>query len=612
MNFNKNQQKAISIVEGPLITVACPGSGKTTMVVERAKQMVESGINPSSILIMTFTKKAAVEMETRFKKKMNGIHIRFGTIHSVCYEIFRKEISSEVRVLSELETWNFFRQICKKDDLEEEDFNDYVRRVITEISAFRNDGQKISKMDDYQVKSCDSKEEFIRIFKAYQEAKKENYRLDFDDILIYVDALFHKNKEALSRWQERFRYIVVDEFQDVNRLQADIIYMLAERYQNLCVVGDDDQSIYKFRGARPEIMLEFQQNFPKSVRVDLDTNYRSGKGIIAVADKLIHQNKMRFQKEFKPFRSDEGKITLLSCVSEEDEHKQLIQNIKDSHKKGVPYSEMAVLYRVNYECISIAIRLLEADIPFTCTEDIRSLSNHFIFKDIVAYYRIVSGIAVRKDYVRILNRPVRYLSPRSIPLSAKSTKEVILGLKKANKETGWKWSKKDNQIYNFSADLELLEKYQSDAFRFVNIFLSLGYEDFLETYKQKHRSEEYLVNVMEKRLQESAQKFKGRPVSEWINSVIETDEEMKRTAQNGDADAVTLATMHSAKGLEWDNVHIININDENIPYIPSDGEYDPEEERRLFYVGLTRARNDLTLYTETAKKSPFLAECGFK
>lgn len=267
MDYNKAQMEAIQSIHGPVMAVACPGSGKTTMVIERTCEMLRRGIDPFSIVVMTFTKAAAEEMQIRFQKKSDIDGVRFGTIHSVCLDILKAECPYSISVLTGYEQWRFFKSQCQA----EEDQNEYIKSLINEISVVRNNGIKVSA---YEPESCD-KIEFIRIYKAYQTFKTENNKLDFDDILVKVDQLFRLNPDILEKWQEIFRYITVDEYQDSNLLQADIIYMLARKYQNLCVVGDDDQSIYQFRGAKPAIMLNFVKEFPDAKRIDMGTNYRS-------------------------------------------------------------------------------------------------------------------------------------------------------------------------------------------------------------------------------------------------------------------------------------------------------------------------------------------------
>ena len=297
MNFTEEQNKIINQIEGHVLVVACPGSGKTTTMLERVNHMIKTGISPSEILVVTFSKAAAMEMNTRFAKKYGNYPVCFATIHSICFSILRKQFNlSAQNIIKEWEQIKHFKQLLKSD-IPKAYVDDAAKYIISTISSARNAGLDPLKVHD-TITFAGTEIIFAPLYNSYVKLKKDTGKIDFDDMLIMCRDLLKQKPLVLVQYQEMYKYIIIDEYQDTNIIQAQIFYMLSERYGNLCVVGDDDQSIYGFRAADSSIMLNFKKKFPDAKRFSLSTNYRSGRKIVHHAELLIGKNKVRFRKKF--------------------------------------------------------------------------------------------------------------------------------------------------------------------------------------------------------------------------------------------------------------------------------------------------------------------------
>lgn len=298
MNFTENQKRIIEQINGRVIVIACPGSGKTTTMLARTDYMIKQGINPERILVVTFTKNAAEEMKSRFEKRYDSKGTVFCTIHSLCFNVLRHHDGFDAKnILKEWEQYRFFRELMK-ERVSYEDMDVFCKGILSEISYVKN-----AKLPPESfVSKCKANNEqvnFFEMYSAYESFKRKNNKIDFDDMLILTNNIFDADRIELEYWQDYFPYIIIDEFQDTNIIQSEIFYKMAEKYGNLCVVGDDDQSIYGFRSADSSIMLNFQKQFPDAKIFYLDVNYRSAKNIVQSAEKLIENNKVRFKRNFK-------------------------------------------------------------------------------------------------------------------------------------------------------------------------------------------------------------------------------------------------------------------------------------------------------------------------
>ena len=390
--LSKQQVEAVNSIYGQVMVVSCAGSGKTTLIIERIYNMIKHGINPSDILVITFTKEAAIQMKNRYIQKYGNSLVNFGTIHSLCFSILANELGYSAKdIIQNDEIWTLFKYKLK-GKIMVSDMDKFITNLITNISYVRN-----KQIDPYTfIPESYRKETFIEMYNIYQQYKDEYKKIDFDDMLILCKELLLKNDVILEKWKNKYPYIMIDEFQDTNTIQADIFYMLAGENGNICIVGDDDQSIYRFRSADSSIMLNFPKKYTSCKTIYLDTNYRCDKDIIDKAAKLVKNNKVRFEKNFKAFKKEKGIINVISCKDKRTEAGQLARMIIDYNNKGIAYNDMAILYRTNNENQLPSGALLANKIPFYSVDGFNDYHNDFMFGDIKAYYRQIGRASCRE------------------------------------------------------------------------------------------------------------------------------------------------------------------------------------------------------------------------
>lgn len=605
MAYNKSQIQAIAHGTGPCMVLAGPGSGKTAVIIQRTIDLIEkSHVKPENILVITFTKAAATEMKQRFLHRMGAGQsgVTFGTFHGIFFTVLKYAYHySAANIIGEEQRYALLRDVCHSMHLQYEDEAEFFSGVFAEISKVKN--ERIP-LESYYSSLC-GEEVFRDIFKAYQSRMQKNGLLDFDDMLVYTYELFTQRKDILAMWQQKFQYILIDEFQDINQLQYDIIRMLALPENNLFIVGDDDQSIYRFRGSKPEIMLHFGEDYKKAKKVVLDVNYRCTKDIVEKSLRLIGHNSNRYPKDIRANSEAEDGVTLCSFDNTAKEAAFIIEQIKKSIEKGQRYSDFAVLFRTNIQPQYLMEQLLSHNIPFHTKDALPNLYNHWMVRDILAYLTIGKGSRRRKDFLQILNKPKRYLSRESL------TDEMVdfLEWEKLYEEQPWI----AERVVKLSYDVKLLEK--MSPYAAINyIRRGIGYEDYLREYATDHnRKPEELLDILDQ-IQESAKGFAS--VDKWVFHMKEYEEQLTWMARqkNANPNSVELATFHSAKGLEFANVFIMEVNESWVPYRKSVLERDIEEERRLLYVGLTRAKEKLwisyvkEIHNKSSEPSRFIKE----
>lgn len=588
MKRNPSQQRAIAHLSGPMMVLAGPGSGKTSVIVERTAYMTtEGGISPSNILVVTFSRAAAKEMKERFLNFTGQEYtpITFGTFHGVFYGILKQAYGfTAANILSEEEKSAILRELALNHGGELAEEGDFSEEVAKEISVVK--GNRISL--EYYYSSCCPDEVFRQIYREYVKTCQARRKLDFDDMILYCYDLFDKRKDILAAWQNKFQYILVDEFQDINQLQYDIVKLLAKPQDNLFIVGDDDQSIYRFRGAKPEIMLHFKDDYPEAETVLLDVNYRSVKNIVTSAGYLIGHNKERFQKKIEA--ADQGDIPVEWQLfeSQRKENARIIWDIQAAVEKGAKYEEFAVLFRTNTQPRLLMEQLMEYNIPFRTRDTVPNLYEHWIAKDIFAYIRIAMGSRERRDFLQIMNRPKRYISRESL-----DEETVAFDV--------WEWYYEEQpwvakRIEKLESDIRMLERLSPYAA--INyIRKAIGYDEFCTEYADYRRIKaDDLIDVLDELL-DAAREYKTYDA--WFDHIENYTKELQEfyRVQNQNPNSVALATLHSAKGLEYENVYIIDVNEGVMPYKKAVLEPEVEEERRMFYVGMTRAKKNLHLFS---------------
>ena len=613
MKFNEAQKTALSHKTGPMMVLAGPGSGKTTVITHRIAGLLESGVRPSEILVITFTKASAREMEERFYSLRPAVRendtgsgrVTFGTFHSVFYRILKLAYRFPAGcVLGEEEKRQYFREFLENSELEVEDEGEFISAVINEISYVKGSQMNLSC---YYSQNC-PEEWFKRLYTGYEDMLRASGKLDFDDMLVMCYELFSQRKDILSAWQRKFRYILVDEFQDINRIQYEIVKMLALPENNLFIVGDDDQSIYRFRGAKPEIMLGFEKDYPGARRVLLAENYRSSREIVETSLKLISRNQVRFKKELVPVHGPGRPVDVSLYENPLAEAEGTARRIRQYAQAGFAFEDMAVLFRTGNGTGLLAEKLMEYNIPFSMRDVIPSLYGHWIAKDLMAYLELGHGSLARSDFFRVMNRPNRYFSRDAFETPLVSLDQV----RDFYRDRDWM----QERVMDLEGDLRTIGRLKpGPAIHYIR--QAIGYDAYLKEFAafRRIRPEEFFDIASQ--IEESAAGFST--LEQWkehIRQYEETLKEKRRDAKDpGRPEGVTLSTMHSSKGLEYRIVFVVDANEGIVPHHKAGLSADIEEERRLFYVAMTRAKERLHLcavkerYHRKQEISRFVKEC---
>ena len=438
MAFSKAQTQAIMHKDGPMMVLAGPGSGKTTVITHRVQYLTkEYGIDPGDILVITFTRAAAEEMRERYEALTGGgSRVTFGTFHSIFFRILKLAYRYTAdNIVREEQQMQFVRELAQAGGLEPEDENEFAASILSEISSVK--GERIA-LEHYYSKNCPDAV-FRQLYAGYEEKMRRAGLIDFDDMMVLCLELFTERKDILSAWQRRYRYILIDEFQDINRLQYEIVRMLAKPEDNLFIVGDDDQSIYRFRGAKPEIMLGFERDYPGAGRILLDVNYRSTEEIVAPALRLIGENQKRFSKAIHTTgRHGKNVITKL-WQDPGEENLAIAREIQLYLQSGVRPGDIAVLYRTNAGPRFLMEKLMEYNLPFRTRDTVPNLYEHWISRNILTYIRIAMGSRAREDILQVINRPKRYISRDAMPDETVSFDMILCGERldcRADRESG--------------------------------------------------------------------------------------------------------------------------------------------------------------------------------
>ena len=605
MAFHPFQTEAIHHKNGPMMVLAGPGSGKTTVITHRTKYLIEEcGIDPSNILVITFTRAAAREMQERFEKLMDGksTRVSFGTFHSVFFTIlkyaYRYQASNIVRDEQKVQ---FVRELMDRYELEIEDEHEFTASILNEISYVKSE---MLDLNHYYSQNC-SEAVFKKLYQGYEERLRRGNLLDFDDMLVMCHELFTQRKDILAAWQKKFRYILVDEFQDINKVQYEIVRMLAAPENNLFIVGDDDQSVYRFRGAKPEIMLGFVKDYPEAKTVNLGMNYRSTVEIVDTASKLISHNEKRYQKKLEAFRGHGKPVITVMSQDPQTETLQIVEDIKGYVQAGYRLEDIAVLYRTNLNPRLMIEKLMEYNLPFTMKDSLPNLYEHWICKNVIAYIKAAAGDLSRSNILQIINRPNRYISRDSLG-EGKMTWDAI---KSFYQDRGWMVERVEQLEYDL-----LMLKGMAPVAAVNYIRKAIGYDDYLKEYAQFRRMKsEELLEVLDQ-LKESAAGFKT--MEAWFAHMEEYKKKLQEQArqQKNEHQGISLMTMHSSKGLEFPVVFILDANEGITPHRKAVLDADIEEERRMFYVAMTRAKERLHVcyvqerYGRKQDKSRFIGE----
>ncbi|KIR02869.1 ATP-dependent DNA helicase UvrD/PcrA [Lachnospiraceae bacterium TWA4] len=604
--LNPMQREAVFTTEGPVLVLAGAGSGKTRALTHRIAYLIEEkGINPWNILAITFTNKAAGEMRERVDSlvEFGAEQIWVSTFHSSCVRILRRHIeclgfTSNFSIYDTDDQKTLLKHIFKKLDINTKLYKE--RAVLSYISNAKN--QMISPDEFYKQAAGDYRQMKIgEIYSEYQKQLRENNALDFDDLLVKTVELFQKNKEVLEHYQNRFRYIMVDEYQDTNRIQFELVRLLADKYRNLCVVGDDDQSIYKFRGADIQNILGFEDTYPDAKVIKLEQNYRSTQNILNAANGVIAHNTGRKYKKLWTENEEGDLVSLKTYDTASDEAKAVVKEILHLVEEGHPYSSCAILYRTNAQSRLLEERLVNQNIPYQLVGGVNFYQRKEI-KDILAYLKTIDNARDNIACQRIINVPKRGIGATSIGkvvafadeqeltfFEALCEADVIPSLGKA----AGKIHDFVNQIYLYRTKLE----HFSISQLIEDILDSTGYRKELEledTVEAQTRLEN-LQEFVNKAIDYESHAEGEVTLSQFLEEVALVAD-IDNLSEN--EDRVVLMTLHSSKGLEFDHVFLCGMEEGLFPSYLSMNSEDPndlEEERRLAYVGFTRAKKKLYL-----------------
>ena len=613
--LNENQLKAVNHLDGPCMVLAGPGSGKTRVITYRiANMVVNKNIKPTSILAISFTKASSIEMKNRALSLSNDFRmnkVTYGTFHSVFFRILRYfEIYNIESILDEKTKRIGLKNILKGLNIENADDDETIGQVINEISYVKNE-----LMDKRDFKSeVLTNDEFIKVYNFYEEYKQQMNKIDFDDMLIKTYELLKNNKAALDRVRSVYRYILVDEFQDINKVQFEALKLIANPSNNIFVVGDEDQSIYGFRGSRPDFLLEFEEYFSNTKKVLLDINYRSKGEIINIANRLIEKNTNRYEKVIKCGQGNGAKVNYISPEDSEEEAVYIAKDIKNKVQEDyTEYTDFAVIYRTNIQSRALVDVFMDMRIPFVVKDSIVTIYDHWAAQDILAYLRIGVNPNSNKDWIRIINKPFRYISKDNLNLIKDEPDFINSLINKCDLHP-----KQVKTINDLDIDISYVKGLNpKNAISYIRT--TLDYDRYILDYCANRKIKTNgLIEILNE-LESSATNFKT--IQEYLEHIERVKSEIVDNKNNKETDGVIFTTMHSAKGLEFKNVYIIGANEGTIPHEKSyeiDDEEKKndqiEEERRLMYVAITRAEENICIsspinkYGKRVSKSRFVED----
>lgn len=587
--LNDKQKEAVMHIDGPCLVLAGAGSGKTKVLTERIVNLINNGVSPYNILAITFTNKAAREMRERvynsIEEEANKIFI--GTFHSLGLKIVRENAgvigySNNVTILDRDDVNTLIKRFMKELNLDTEHYP--VKSILNKISFAKNEGLSPEEFDKFAKAPLDMAA--CKVYKMYESALKRSNSVDFDDLLILPLRIFKKDKSVLEKYQEHFKYILVDEYQDTNMVQYDMCKLLASKYRNLFVVGDMDQSIYSFRFANYMNVINFEKDNKDAKVIVLDENYRSTNNILNAANDVIKNNKERKEKNLWSSKGDGDKIKYIRCDNEQEEASTVVRLTKELLDKGEKPSEIAVLYRTNGQSRVFEEAFLKENIPF------KIVGSYFFYnrkeiKDLISYMHLIYNNNDDASLERVINVPRRGIGSKTIErlrseasISDKSMFEVV----NSGKELGFK---------NLITDLTNESK-NTDLVGLVDVILDkTGIRKELEE-KNDLESEIRLENLNEFKSIALAFQEKGIfSLEEFLENIsLVSDKNEYKEVDDG----INLMTLHSAKGLEFNDVFLVGMEEGIFPHNRSfESESELEEERRLCYVGITRAKEHLWL-----------------
>ena len=605
--LNTAQQRAVCHETGPMLVLAGPGSGKTTVLLCRISRLLERGLaKPQEILALTFSKAAAEEMKSRFENLNGASGVSFGTFHSIFFRILRSRYGWNVeQIFQEEERRNILRNSIEAEKWDIPDLEEYISQFFSQLSLMNSELEQPNRFTPVGMPV----EEFRKLYRAYEGYKERHEKLDFDDMLTQCYQLLREDAAVREYWQRKYKFILVDEFQDVNQAQFACLQILAEKHQNLFVVGDDDQSIYAFRGARPDFLLHFPTLYPAAKKVTLNTNYRSTERIVNLAECVIGNNEVRFVKNMKGIGEAGDKVTFFLAEDAAKEAAHIAEKIGRLLDEGVPLTEIAVIYRTNLQGGAFARELYKRGIPYDLRDNSGNVYEHWVAKDLLAYLLLAENEESDSALRRILNKPKRYIGKDLLAEAETMPYTLLRSFFVCPSLKGWQ----EENLENLRIDLNQIRKRTPyDAVKYIRKVI--GYDEYLEEFAAYRRTSAQVLQEIADEIMETAKDCADvrsfREQLERLSLQMKEQSRKKGQKRNG----VALMTMHGAKGLEFRAVFLPSLVEGIVPH--EKGMDTVAEERRLFYVAMTRASEKLCLsailqrYEKERKPSRFLAEMG--
>lgn len=605
--LNTAQQKAVCHETGPMLVLAGPGSGKTTVLLCRISRLLERGLaKPQEILALTFSKAAAEEMKSRFENLNGASGVSFGTFHSIFFRILRSRYGWNVeQIFQEEERRSILRNSIEAEKWDIPDLEEYISQFFSQLSLMNSELEQPNRFTPTGMPV----EEFRKLYRAYEGYKERHEKLDFDDMLTQCYQLLREDAAVREYWQRKYKFILVDEFQDVNQAQFACLQILAEKHQNLFVVGDDDQSIYAFRGARPDFLLHFPTLYPAAKKVTLNTNYRSTERIVNLAERVIDNNEVRFVKNMKGIGEAGDKVTFFLAEDAAKEAAHIAEKIGRLLDEGMPLTEIAVIYRTNLQGGAFARELYKRGIPYDLRDNSGNVYEHWVAKDLLAYLLLAENEESDSALRRILNKPKRYIGKDLLAEAETMPYTLLRSFFVCPSLKGWQ----EENLENLRIDLNQIRKRTPyDAVKYIRKVI--GYDEYLEEFAAYRRTSAQVLQEIADEIMETAKDCADvrsfREQLERLSLQMKEQSRKKGQKRNG----VALMTMHGAKGLEFRAVFLPSLVEGIVPH--EKGMDTVAEERRLFYVAMTRASEKLCLsailqrYEKERKPSRFLAEMG--
>jgi DNA helicase-2/ATP-dependent DNA helicase PcrA len=625
-SLNPQQEIAVKHTEGPLLVFAGAGSGKTRVITNRIAYLVsEKSVDPSNILAVTFTKKAAGEMEERVTQLLRELNVSsqsqstIGTFHSIGAMMLRQNapkigMTSNFSIYDSNDSENLIKDLLKERNMDVKQIK--PKSILNFISSAKNE---LISPENFSRHYGGFIEDIVaQIYPEYQKQLRAQNSVDFGDLLYLTVRMLIDNKDVLEKYQEKYRYIMIDEYQDTNAVQYKFARLLSEKYRNICVVGDDDQGIYAWRGADIKNIQSFEKDFGDVEVVKLEQNYRSTKNVIEAAVSVIEQNNARVNKELWTAKGRGDEITIYQARDQEEEAEYITDEIRELQRKDVRLSNIAVLYRTNYQSRVIEEELLRNGLPYKLVGGFRFYDRQEI-KDLLSYLRYVVNLKDELSLSRVLNVPSRKIGPKSTAQLHKIAREIRCSLGElllatflaTHPEYIDKVEFNKTFITRVKPYLEDMNKYKSAYITFGRIYVdSKGTDalEALETVLSQTRYIEYIddgseqaqykkENIEELKNVASSYvtKYGAKSLEMFLQEIALIEQEQDKN-KDGSGMNVNLMTLHSSKGLEFDYVFMVGMEEGLLPHSRSfTDEEELEEERRLCYVGITRAREKLYL-----------------